>query len=308
MTATDKKTFYAHGKLLLTGEYVVLHGAKALALPVKYGQWMTVSEGKEKNMMNWKAFSPEGLWFWCDLQLPDYAILESSDNEKALVMQEIFRTIGQLNPAFQPGTSLEIQTRIDFNRVWGLGSSSTLVANLAKWTGVDAFKLNELIFRGSGFDIACATADGPVFYQKNQVPEPVNLEYPFLDRLYFVYSGAKKGTCGEVARFLSEKVVHQNEVDQISQLSGQIARAKDLPEFQRLIAGHEKLVSGLLGIPTVKSTYFADFDGEVKSLGAWGGDFYLVASQLDKTAVRNYFSTKGLKTIFSWNELILNER
>ena len=33
-----KKTFYSNGKLLITGEYVVLDGAKALALPTKYGQ------------------------------------------------------------------------------------------------------------------------------------------------------------------------------------------------------------------------------------------------------------------------------
>lgn len=308
MAATNIQAFYAHGKLLLTGEYVVLHGAKALALPVKYGQWMTVSEGTEKNVLNWKAFSPEGLWFWCKLQLHDYTILESSDNNKALVLQEIFRTIHQLNPDFQPGNSLDIQTRIEFNSAWGLGSSSTLIANLAAWAGVDAFKLNELIFRGSGFDIACAMADGPIFYQKNQATEPVDLEYPFSDRLYFVYSGAKKSTRSEVGRFLSEKVVHQNEVDQISQLAGQIARAKDLPEFQRIITEHEKRVSGLLGMPTVKSTYFADFDGAVKSLGAWGGDFYLVASQLGETEVRNYFNTKGLTTIIPWNELILNER
>ena len=34
--------FYSHGKLLLTAEYVVLDGAKALALPTKYGQSLTV--------------------------------------------------------------------------------------------------------------------------------------------------------------------------------------------------------------------------------------------------------------------------
>ena len=34
--------FYSHGKFLLTGEYLVLKGALALALPLKLGQSMTV--------------------------------------------------------------------------------------------------------------------------------------------------------------------------------------------------------------------------------------------------------------------------
>lgn len=34
--------FYSHGKFLLTGEYLVLEGALALALPLKLGQTMTV--------------------------------------------------------------------------------------------------------------------------------------------------------------------------------------------------------------------------------------------------------------------------
>ena len=36
------KVFYSHGKLLLTGEYVVLDGAKALAIPTNKGQYLTV--------------------------------------------------------------------------------------------------------------------------------------------------------------------------------------------------------------------------------------------------------------------------
>ena len=34
--------FYSHGKLLLTGEYLVLDGALALAVPCKLGQSLTV--------------------------------------------------------------------------------------------------------------------------------------------------------------------------------------------------------------------------------------------------------------------------
>ncbi len=54
---TDSKTFKANGKLMLTGEYFVLHGAKALALPVNKGQQMQVEEinNTTEPTINWLA-------------------------------------------------------------------------------------------------------------------------------------------------------------------------------------------------------------------------------------------------------------
>ena len=303
-----KQTYYAHGKLLLTAEYFVLHGAKAIALPLQYGQRMDVAEGRQEGILSWKAFMHEGLWFSCDFKLPGFEIINSSDAEKAIILQEAFRCIGRLNPAFKPEDSLEIHTKIDFNNQWGLGSSSTLIANLAQWAGVDAFRLNEMIFNGSGFDIACATADGPIFYQKKHLSESVSLNFPFLDNLYFIYSGSKKSTRNEVRRFLNGRSVNNGEVKKMDELSEQIAGATNLTDFQKLIAGHERLVSALLHVPTVKSSYFSDFEGEVKSLGAWGGDFYLVATNLEDRDVLHYFKNKGLRVVFPWKELVLNGR
>ncbi|MEL7587799.1 MAG: GYDIA family GHMP kinase [Prolixibacteraceae bacterium] len=303
-----KQTYYAHGKLLLTAEYFVLHGAKAIALPLQYGQRMDVTEGRVGGILSWKAFMQEGLWFSCDLGLPGFEILNSSDQEKATILQEIFRTIAQMKPDFRLEDALEVHTRIDFNNQWGLGSSSTLIANLAAWSGIDAYRLNELIFNGSGFDIACATANGPILYRKDQLPEPVNLEYPFLDHLYLIYSGSKKSTRNEVRRFLNGDSIQKQEIAQMDQLTEQIAKTGDLADFQKLIAEHEKLVSALLHIPRVKSAWFSDFEGEVKSLGAWGGDFYLVATRLEDREVLHYFKEKGLRVVFPWKELVLNRK
>ncbi len=302
------KTYYAHGKLLLTAEYFVLCGAKAIALPLQYGQRMDVAEGRHPGILSWKAFMQEGLWFSCDFSLPDFKILNSSDKEKAVVLQEIFLAILRMKPSFRFDHALEIHTWIDFHNQWGLGSSSTLIANLAGWAGVDAFRLNELIFNGSGFDIACATANGPIFYIKNQLPEPVRLDYPFLDNLYFIYSGSKKSTRKEVRRFLNGESVPQSRNKEMDQLTDQIARADDLTTFQKLMAEHEKLVSALLHVPPVKPAYFSDFEGEVKSLGAWGGDFYLVATSLEDRDVLHYFKRKGLRVVFPWKELVLNRK
>ena len=52
--------FHANGKLLLTSEYYVLEGAKALALPTQLGQNLIVNSlisEKEKNViLHWKSF------------------------------------------------------------------------------------------------------------------------------------------------------------------------------------------------------------------------------------------------------------
>ena len=53
---TNKHTFYSNGKLLLTGEYVVLDGANALAVPTKYGQNLVV-EIINKPYIIWKSFN-----------------------------------------------------------------------------------------------------------------------------------------------------------------------------------------------------------------------------------------------------------
>ena len=47
-------TFYSHGKLLLTGEYAVLDGALALALPTQYGQSLSIRPSTEGSLL-WKS-------------------------------------------------------------------------------------------------------------------------------------------------------------------------------------------------------------------------------------------------------------
>lgn len=304
----QKQTYYAHGKLLLTAEYFVLQGAKAIALPLQYGQRMDVSEGGQDDVISWKAFMQEGLWFSCDFQLPDLKIIHSSDAEKAVILQDALKTILKMNPQFELSGGLDIHTKIDFHNQWGLGSSSTLIANLASWAGVDPFQLNERIFNGSGFDIACASADGPIFYEKDKKPQRIELDYPFQDNLYFIYSGSKKSTRNEVRRFLRDGAVTEAQLSEVNGISEEIATTRDLADFQRLIVQHEALVGGLLNSPPVKASYFRDFNGEMKSLGAWGGDFYLVATPMDDRCVLKYFKEKGLRVVFPWKELVLNKR
>ena len=52
--------------------------------------------------------------------------------------------------------------------------------------------------------------------------------------------------------------------------------------------------------------HFNDFEGEMKSLGAWGGDFFMAATEWDNDKVIEYFRNKGLDVIFKYNDIILN--
>jgi mevalonate kinase len=166
-----------------------------------------------------------------------------------------------------------------------------------------------VVFQGSGFDIACATADGPILYVRNQLVEPINLDYPFASQLFLVYSGRKKKTAIEVRTFLKEKVISSQTVSEMSALTDEFAACRDQNEFNLLIRLHEELVSKSIGRIPVKSEFFGDFKGEVKSLGAWGGDFFLVSTnKLTFSEVNRYFENKGLMTVFKWGDLLLNRR
>ena len=55
--------FKSNGKLLLTAEYLVLDGAKALALPTSFGQQLLI-ENNNSDYINWKSFDESNnIWF-----------------------------------------------------------------------------------------------------------------------------------------------------------------------------------------------------------------------------------------------------
>ena len=303
---SDTYTYHANGKLLLTGEYLILHGAKGIALPLKVGQHLNVTDENDSGIYEWNAFYDNRIWFSCKLNPRDYSVLETNDQEKALTLSHIFKTIRLLNPDFHPKAGITFKTVINANPDWGLGSSSTLISLLAQYSGVDPFRLNELVFNGSGFDIACATANRPIFYTKNQPVQPVLLDYPFSDQLFLLYSGNKKKTHSEVNAFLKKGKVSEHQLEEVSVLADAFSNCRDQMEFDSLIRRHEELIGYLIGKTPVKREYFFDFQGEIKSLGAWGGDFYLVSSPLPFSEVQIYFVNKGLTILFHWKDLILN--
>lgn len=300
--------YYSHGKLLLTGEYLVMFGAKSLAVPVNFGQSMLVEENCTKKL-NWKAYIQNEEWFIAELLLPDLEVLTACDRNKVLFLTKVLNEARNINPYFlNTDKGFEVTTRLDYPQQWGLGSSSTLISNIAKWAEIDAMQLNKNISEGSGYDIACATADGPILYQlKNDLPYWSHVTFfpAFRNQLYFVFLGKKQDTSNSIIHFKKNYQFHPSDVTYISTLTMQLLHAGTLEKAILTIDRHESFLSALLGIETVKNTFFDDFHGSIKSLGAWGGDFALVASEKTFDEVKRYFNSKGFNTVLKFEEMVL---
>ena len=307
--------YYSHGKFLLTGEYLVLKGALALALPLKLGQSMTVETFHETSLQ-WDAQKPNGPWFSVTLDPKNLDIIDCDDQPKAEKLVQILKAVQQLNPAaFKDG--LHFETRLDFDPNWGLGSSSTLIANLAQWAKVNPYELLKLTFGGSGYDIACATAEGPIYYQiKTEAPEPVegpiptvestDFNPPFAEHLFFVYQGQKQSSSKEIKAFLEKAnpVDLQKDIEAVSEISRAVPKCQNLEEFGLLMQCHERIIARCIGQESVQKR-FPDFEGTLKSLGAWGGDFILAATEWPENQVRDFFKKKGLDVVFGYKEMVL---
>lgn len=302
-----KQSYYAHGKLLLTGEYVVLDGALAIALPTAKGQKMDISEDVEGNFLHWKSYNHlgeiwlEGIW---DVHQQQWQTI--SDNHKAQYIQALFQYADA-----ELGIDLSgyaVTTRLEFPNDWGLGSSSTLISLLAQWWRTDPYYLLQKTFGGSGYDIACATSDTPVLYQR-AIPfpktEPLQFAPVFKDWLAFLYLGQKQDSREGIRYYKSLQDDKSEWIEEINDISRKILKCEDFDEFEYLLSVHEVIISRMLQIEKVKDRLFPDYWGAVKSLGAWGGDFVLITHHGDFEDAGIYFEELGYDTLIPYNEMIL---
>lgn len=319
--------FYARGKLLLTAEYFVLDGAPALALPVSKGQSLELRCAENaapaaEKMLHWQSFDDKGeCWFEACFAEEEFEIGHSSDANTAKKLQQILLTARNLNPDFKPFATwpaLSASSRLDFPRNWGLGTSSTLVYLLAAWAYVDPFELQFRTFGGSGYDIACAGAEGPILYfLKNGKPhlKPCNFRPVFRNSLFFIYLEKKQDSRKGIARYREAAKSHQQAahrrqaaIEKIADLTRSFLEAHTLRDFEKLIVQHESIVSETLDMPRAKELYFPDFWGEIKSLGAWGGDFILATSHRPASFTRQYFSERGFSVFIPYADLIFSRK
>jgi len=305
----NKLNFYSNGKLLITGEYAVLDGAKALALPTKFGQNLIISNSI-KNNLYWESLDYNGaVWFTCKLTLPSLQMDDSVKKKQidiAKTLQFILKEAQKLNPNFLVNNnSIHIKTNLTFDRNWGLGTSSTLINNIANWAKVDAFKLQLNTFGGSAYDIACAQNDNSIIYQlKNNKPivEVVNFNPNFKNQLYFVYLNKKKNSRIAIDNYQKIKNNKTELIKIISTITNEILKTNSLVEFEKLLQEHENIISNIIKIEPIKQQLFKDYFGVIKSLGAWEGDFILATGNTDTP---KYFRDKGYETILSYDDMIL---
>jgi mevalonate kinase len=297
--------YFAHGKLLLSGEYLVLNGAKALALPTVLGQSMQIS-ASDGNSIRWQALDCQGNIWLESYFMPDTLDMMSSDDiRKAQVLQKILRYAKKLSPGFLLQGGIRINTQLHFERNWGLGSSSTLVALIAQWAGVDPFELFDGCMTGSGYDIACAIQEKPLFYQHTKGKrhiETAEFRPSFTEQLRFVFLGEKQLSSEEVRKYSTRTKPDQLKIDQISAISEAFAHCEQLTEFEKLMREHEALVGDVLGRKPIGETIFAGYPGAVKSMGAWGGDFALATAPAPEAADR-WLAEAGFHTVVSYDHL-----
>ena len=310
MKELKQSGYFSNGNLIITGEYFVLTGAKALAFPLKYGQQMMVTCLKnDKPSILWKATEQGKPWFNAIFNSENLNIIESNNDEIALGLQKLLSVVLGLKPLlFSKNNKYQFSSDIQFSTSWGWGSSATLISNIASWAGVDSFELNKQISSGSGYDIAASNSATPIVYQLTKDGReitPIAFNPVFKENIYFVYLGRKQKTSTSIEKNI-EAVRRENLVSIITDLTERIATETNLEEFVRYIVEHEIVVSKTLKMPRIKVEYFNDFDGEIKSLGAWGGDFAMVVSQMPDKHIKNYFRNKGLETFFGFDEIIKN--
>ncbi|HWB64513.1 MAG TPA: GYDIA family GHMP kinase [Chitinophagales bacterium] len=307
---SDTNSYYGHGKLLITGEYFVLDGAEALAVPTRFGQSLRVKElHSTESLLYWVALNNQGkVWLNLVFDTVNFKCLNST-GEEALRLGGILATVRALSPGFLNSTrDFAIETRLEFPNQWGLGTSSTLIHCMASWAGIDGYELLKSTIGGSGYDVACAAHDQPILYTlHNGKPEtlPLNWCPSFSHNIYFAYLG-KKQLSSEAIKYYREKLNDKTHaVNELSYITQSVLKCNTLPGFEQLISAHENIIASHLKLLKIQDTVFADYWGVAKSLGAWGGDFVMLTNTDDKDKLHQYLAEKQIDTVFSWEELIL---
>lgn len=297
--------FYSHGKVLLTAEYAVLEGVKALSLPTKKGQSLQVVYTQE-NTIQWQSYTDQNE-LWIDLVFDtNFNCLASqkTSEEHIASVKSLLKTLSALAPNFYKG-GLKITTVLEFPRDWGLGSSSTLINNLAQWLKINPYLLLEKTMGGSGYDIAAAQHNQPIYYKRNGHQPDVTFAAfspAFKSKLFFVHLNQKQNSRSAISNFKKQAAISSSTKVRLAAIGTELVQTTEIDHFCALLKEHEEITAAFLNQSPVQERLFPDFDGQIKSLGAWGGDFVLAAGNKN---VKAYFEKKGYPTVIPYTDFIL---
>lgn len=289
----------------------MMDGATAMALPTTLGQTLRLTEASGSEI-SWKSYDSKGqIWFSATFDLMDFKAMKTSDESISNTLSMILKAASRMNSDFlSHWKKYKVDTFLEFDRSWGFGSSSTLISCIAQWAEVSPYHLLFDTLGGSGYDVACALADGPILYKLTEEElsiDYVDFEPGYVSKLYLVYLGHKQDTKAARDYYYENRSRMNGTLEHISRISNTIPDCTTLSAFEKAIQEHEDIVSKCLNMPKVKDLHFSDYWGCVKSLGAWGGDFVLATSEASEADTRNYFTQKGFTTIFKLAEMIRSE-
>lgn len=306
--------FYSNGKLLLTGEYLVLDGAQALALPTQDGQSLEIKPLEEPKLI-WESYTATNeLWLQIEFDLPRLRIIsetfdssnEGANDSLAIKLQDILFEAKKLSPYFlSDAKGYYLKSRLSFPRNWGLGSSSTLINNIAQWAEIDAFQLQFSTFGGSAYDIACAQNNCPIVYQlidKKPHVKSITFNPSFKEQLFFVHLNKKQNSREGIAQYKNFKGNVNVYAEEISKLTNEAIECLKLSDFEKIMQEHERIIASIIKLKPIQQELFSDYFGQTKSLGAWGGDFILATGNNDTLS---YFKNKGFETVVPYQSMIL---
>ncbi len=304
--------FHSNGKLMITGEYLVLAGARALAIPVRYGQTLEVSPASESTGIHWRSLIKDKPWldvlFREESFEPVTNTLDDAGHASVRFLQRTLTAAKKINPGFLSAhKGWKARACIEFDKSWGLGSSSSLISNIAYWAEADPYDLFFEVSKGSGYDMACARSQTPVMYtftgyHNKPLVQQVDFRPAFHKHLFFIYSGKKQDSAKSIANFNALKIP-KTFAESISGVTDHVIHTDDLHDFIQMLQLHESVTARATGLKPIQEQHYQDFPGVVKSLGAWGGDFLLAAAEMPPDDIKRYFKKKNAHVIIPFRDM-----
>jgi mevalonate kinase len=306
---TDTKHFYGHGKLLLTGEYFVLDGARALSIPTRFGQHLRVKTlSGNSNTLYWIALNNlRQPWLNLAFDKNDFSCINATSPE-ARSLSKILTQVRMLNPDFlMTDEDIAVETFLEFPNDWGLGSSSTLLYCISQWAAIDGYTLLQNTMGGSGYDVINAGSNTPVLYQlKDGTPhyDQVFFMPPFYENIFFVHTGQKQLSTAGIKYYRENASRIQDCIVWLDRITESMLQCQSLKKMDQLIDEHEQIIAEELKLPKVKDTLLPDYWGAVKSLGAWGGDFVMLTNDRSEEELISYLHSRDLHVIHRFDKMI----
>ena len=301
---------------MLCGEYAVTIGVEALALPVSLGQWMYVWEFDSPgggDRLIWEAKEKDGsTWlnesFALPLETMEAETEKSSERDRSReVLHSMLSMVAE--GFWKTGKSYRIETQLEFDRSSGLGSSSTMVANFARFAGLDAQKVQQKVLGGSGYDVAVAElGKGLVFWKNAEVAnwDAWKLSADLTSKWKIVFLGKKQNSRNALADVKGKLMEIEKDdflMHQLQQVCAAVKMANQVPMLEAGLEMWQAILAMSLGLETPYQHFkFQPSKGGLcKWLGAWGGDMLLindVFEESEREALKKY-------QIVDWNQLVL---